>query len=61
MFFKIGFIKDFAMLTGKHLCWSLFNNFIEKRDSNTGDFCEYCKIILRAVFFFYRTPVMAAC
>ena len=24
MFFKIGVTKNFAMFTGKHLCWSLF-------------------------------------
>ena len=24
MFFKIAGIKDFAIFTGKHLCWSLF-------------------------------------
>ena len=24
MFFKIGVLKNFAMFTGKHLCWSLF-------------------------------------
>ena len=24
MFFKIGVLKNFAILTGKHLCWSRF-------------------------------------
>ena len=24
MFFKIGVLKNFAIFTGKHLCWSLF-------------------------------------
>ena len=24
MFFKTGFIRNFAIFTGKHLCWSLF-------------------------------------
>ena len=24
MFFKISFLKNFTMFTGKHLCWSLF-------------------------------------
>ena len=24
MFFKIGGLKNFAIFTGKHLCWSLF-------------------------------------
>ena len=44
MFYKIVVLKNFAIFTGKHLCWSLF--FIKlqiwkpatlsKRDSNTG-------------------------
>ena len=25
MFFEIGVLKNFAIFTGKHLCWSLFN------------------------------------
>ena len=25
IFFKIGFLKNFAIFTGKHLCWSLFS------------------------------------
>ena len=24
MFFKMDFLEDFALFTGKHLCWSLF-------------------------------------
>ena len=24
MFFKIGVLKNFALFTGRHLCWSLF-------------------------------------
>ena len=45
MFFKTGFARNFAIFTGKHLCWSLFlikENFIStfsQRDFNTGDFC----------------------
>ena len=43
MFFKIGVIKNFAIFTGKHLCWSLFlikfqtwrQATLLKRDSNT--------------------------
>ena len=33
MFFKIGVLKNFAIFTGKHLCWSLLQacNFIKKR------------------------------
>ena len=43
MFFKIGALKNFAIFTGKGLCWSLLlinlqtYNFM-KRDSNTGVF-----------------------
>ena len=40
MFFKIGVLRNFTILTEKHLCWSLF---LLKRDSNTGASCEYCK------------------
>ena len=29
--FKIGVLQNFAISTGKHLCWSLFLNFIKKR------------------------------
>ena len=43
MFFKIRVLKNFAIFTGKHLCWSLFFQSIRpatslKRDSNTGVF-----------------------
>ena len=36
MFLKIGILKNIAIFTGKHLCWSiinkvLFNKFIKKR------------------------------
>ena len=39
MFFKVGILKNFAIFTGEHLCWSLFNkvaglnacNFLKKR------------------------------
>ena len=46
MFFKAVALKHFAILTGKHLCWSLFfnkgaglwSNILLKRDSNAGVF-----------------------
>ena len=28
-FFEMGVFKNFAIFTGKHLCWSLFNNVAE--------------------------------
>ena len=34
MFFRIGVLKNFAVFTGKQLCWSLFLTEL-KRDSNT--------------------------
>ena len=40
MFFILGTLKNFAILTGKHLCWSLFffKSCRVSRDSNTGVF-----------------------
>ena len=53
MFFKLVALKDFAIFTGKHLCWSLFLIKLQawrpatllKRDSDTGAFCEICEIL----------------
>ena len=46
MFFEIGVLKNSAIFTGKHLCWSLFlmklrafmSATLLKRDFNTGVF-----------------------
>ena len=46
MIFKIDVLKDFAIFTGKHLCWSLFlimfqalrSATLSERDSITGVF-----------------------
>ena len=46
MFFKIGVLKNFAIFSGKHLCWSHFLKKLQafrpatllKRDSDTGVF-----------------------
>ena len=41
MFFRKSVLKNFAIFTGKHLCWCLFFNKVaglSKKDSNTGDF-----------------------
>ena len=46
-------LKNFAILTGKHLCWSLFLTRLQawksatllKRDSNTGVSCKFGEII----------------
>ena len=60
-FFRIGVLKNFAILTGKHLCWSLFFNKVAglllKRDFNRGVLWEHCKIFKKT--FFYRTPPVA--
>ena len=45
MFFKIVVLKNFAIFTGKHLCWSRPAT-LSKRNSYTG--------------VFYRTPPVAA-
>ena len=53
MFFEKAFFKNFAIFTGKHLCWSLLKSLcleafraarLLKRDSKTGVFLEYSKI-----------------
>ena len=38
VFCEKGVLRNFAKFTGKHLCQSLFYNFIKKRDSGTGVF-----------------------
>ena len=42
MFFKIGALKNFAIFTGKRLCWSLLLSYrpatLLKRDIETGVF-----------------------
>ena len=58
---KKGVLENFAKLTEKHLCLSLFFNkpaFLLKRDSATGLFLW----ILRYFYehFFYRAPPVAA-
>ena len=59
MFFKIGVLKNLAIFTRKHLCWSLFLiklqawrplHFIEKETPTQVFFCEYCEIIENSFF-----------
>ena len=50
MFFKIGVLKNFAIFTGKSLCWSLFLIKLLKRNTNTGFSCEKCKIFKNTFF-----------
>ena len=66
MFFKIGILKNFAIFTGKNLCWSIF--LIKLQVSNPETLlkkapmqlfsCEYGGIF--KISFFYRTPVTAS-
>ena len=63
VFFKKSVFKNFANVTGKQLCWSLFLikltpvNLL-KRGSNTGVFLWTLRIFKYS--FFYRTPLVAA-
>ena len=65
MLFKIDVLKNFAIFTGKHQCWSLFlikfliNYQLYCKETPTQVFfCEICQIIKNT--FFYRTPPVAA-
>ena len=66
IFFEIGSLKNFAIFTGKHLCWGFFLIKMQafrpatflKRDSNTNISCGYCEIFRSS--FFWRTPPVAA-
>ena len=57
MYFRIGVLKNFAMFTGKHLCWSLFFNKYAGLKA-----CNFIKKRLQHKFFpvkfakFLRTP-----
>ena len=55
---KIGFLKSFAIFTGKHLCWSVFLNkvvglrpatLLEKKLQHRF-FCENCTVFKNTVF-----------
>ena len=60
MFLKIGDLKNFAIFTGKHLCWSLNACNLIKKETSTQVFsCEYCEIF-RYSFFYKRTSAVAA-
>ena len=53
MFFEISSIKNFAIFTGKHLCWGLFLIKLQAfrpRDSNTGVSCGYCELFKNSFF-----------
>ena len=64
-FFKIYVLKNFAMLTEKHLCWCLFLIKLHalERDSNIHFFsCEYCEVFKKRFFiehlwWLFLTPI----
>ena len=59
MFFKIDVLKDFAIFTGKHLCWSLFLIKLPIfRQETAGKMFswEYCDIF-KSSFFHRPLPV----
>ena len=62
MFFKTGVIRNFAVFTGKYLCWSLLLIKLQalqpatlfqprpKRSLNTGDSCDNFEIFTNNLF-----------
>ena len=56
VFYKKAVLKNFATVTGKHLCWSLFLIKLQifrldsKKDSNTGVLLWICKIFKNSFF-----------
>ena len=56
MLFKIGALKNFALFTGKCLCWSLFFHKVaglklHKKVIPTQEFSyEYCKILMKVLY-----------
>ena len=49
-FFKTGALKNFAIFTGKHLCWNLFLIKLQDWKYNTVFSYEYCKIFENSFF-----------
>ena len=49
IFFKINVLKNLAILSGKHLCWSLFSSY-QKGTPAEVLYCEYCKIFENSFF-----------
>ena len=59
MFFKIGVLKNFAIITGNHPCWRLFLIKLQVwRCSNTGVFLWILWNFLEKLF--YKTPPVTA-
>ena len=51
MFFDIGVLKYFAMLRGKHLCWSVFLIKLQA--------CNFSVNIAKFSSFFHKPPPVA--
>ena len=47
MFCKINVLQNFTKFTGKHLCWSLVFNKVEKKKVFS---CEFCELFLNTFF-----------
>ena len=61
VFCKKGALRNFAKLTGKHLCQSLFVSKVAglKKETLVQVLsCEFCEISMN--IFFHRTPLVAA-
>ena len=53
MFYKKAVLKNFAIFTGKHLCWGLFIKKLQTFRPATllkRDFCEYSEIFKNNYF-----------
>ena len=49
IFFRIGALKNFAIFTGKQLCWRLF---LKETPAKVFS-CEFCEIVRNSVFIEY--------
>ena len=64
MFFKIGALKNFAIFTGKCLCWSLFliklqaYNFIKKRFQHRGFPMNIAKFLRKFYIKHFRSLLL---
>ena len=54
MFLKIGVLKNFAIFTGKHLCWSRFLIKLQR-----ASVFSYAILEISKNSHIYRTPPMA--
>ena len=49
MFFEVGVLKNFAIFSVKHLCWSLFFSYQKETPTQVLSW-EYCKIFENSFF-----------